>query len=154
MSEELSEGVALLLRRMESHPEEFTTGGDKWRHVLGVVEERIFNPTDKRRAEPWMTDEEIRALWGGYQKAKRKNFHDFVMKKLLDDSEEENFPPAGILARGKLAQNTIKPGAMLTVPVAPYTNAISLQGNTTVQGTLDAEPSPAFLEKIKKGLGL
>ena len=85
----LSEGVALLVQRMESHPEEFTHGSGKWEHVLGVVEERIFNPQGMRRAEPWMTDEEIRAIWSGYQKVKQKSFHDFVMKKLLDDTPTE-----------------------------------------------------------------
>jgi hypothetical protein len=85
---ELSEGVALLLQRMKSHPDEFTHN-KKWSHVLGVVEERIFNPADRRRAEPWMTDEEVRMIWKGYQRVKQKEFHDFVMKKLLDDGEEE-----------------------------------------------------------------
>jgi hypothetical protein len=33
-------------------------------------------------------------------------------------------------------------------------NTITLVSDTVVQGTLDADPSPAFIAKIKKGLGL
>jgi hypothetical protein len=150
---ELSAGVALLLQRMESHPEEFkdpTLG--KWNHVLSVVEERMFNPQGRRRAEPWMSDDEVRAIWSGYTKLKQKSFHSFVMKKLLDDSEEEPqlranpypFNPA----------QPIQPGQFVNVTTQTSTGPITLAGNTTVQGTLDADPSPAFLAKIKKGLGL
>jgi hypothetical protein len=122
---ELSAGVALLLQRMESHPEEFkdpTLG--KWNHVLSVVEERIFNPQGRRRAEPWMSDEEIRAIWSGYTKLKQKSFHSFVMKKLLDDTptEEEMLASKPMLVTNptlmKLGQarNAIQPGAMVPLP--------------------------------------
>ncbi len=121
----LSEGVALLVQRMESHPEEFTHGSRKWEHVLGVVEERIFNPQGMRRAEPWMTDDEVRAIWGGYQKAKQKSFHDFVMKKLLNDKEGEEEEYVGqaalnnaMVKRGMLAPNSMHPGTL--APITPY----------------------------------
>ncbi len=141
-----------MIQRMESHPEEFTHGHRKWEHVLGVVEERIFNPQGMRRAEPWMTDDEVRAIWSGYQKAKQKSFHDFVMRKLLDDGEEEPqlranpypFNPA----------QPIKPGQFVNVANNIANAPITLQGNTTVQGTFDAEPSPSFIQKIKRELGL
>ncbi len=153
----LSEGVALLVQRMESHPEEFTHGNRKWEHVLGVVEERIFNPQGMRRAEPWMTDEEIRAIWGGYQKVKQKSFHDFVMKKLLDDSEEEDlwalrYKQEQMLRNQPLVvknplNGLIQPGQWVNA-----TNNIAVTGTGT--GTLEAEPSPSFIQKIKRELGL
>jgi hypothetical protein len=119
---ELSDGVALLLQRMESHPEEFKDPAlGKWNHVLSVVEERIFNPQGKRRAEPWMSDEEVRAIWSGYTKLKQKSFHSFVMKKLLDDTptEEEILAKAPRVVTQGMMHNTItslQPGAIVPRP--------------------------------------
>lgn len=119
---ELSEGVELLLRRMESHPDEFKDSmHGKWNHVLSVVEERMFNPHGKRRAEPWMSDTEVRAIWKGYQKLKQKSFHDFVMKKLLDDTPTEEEILAGkptlitnpTLMKMQAMQNALQPGAIV-----------------------------------------
>jgi hypothetical protein len=152
---ELSEGVALLLQRMESHPEEFKDSAHgKWNHVLAVVEERIFNPADRRRAEPWMTDDEVRAIWGGYQRAKQKSFHDFVMKKLLDDTPTEEEPQLRANPYPFNPAQPIQPGQFVNVTTQTSTGPITLQGNTTVQGTFDAEPSPSFVQKIKRELGL
>jgi hypothetical protein len=88
---ELSEGVALLLQRMKSHPNEFNLEDGKWQHVLQVAYDRMHNEyrPNKVISEPWMTNEEIRAIWSSYKKIKQKSFHNFVMKKLLDDGEEE-----------------------------------------------------------------
>ena len=128
---ELSEGVALLLQRMESHPEEFKDSAHgKWNHVLAVVEERIFNPADRRRAEPWMTDDEVRAIWGGYQRAKQKSFHDFVMKKLLDDTptEEEILASKPMAVTRTMMQNTItslQPGAIVPCPPTDHSTDAS-----------------------------
>jgi hypothetical protein len=155
---ELSEGVALLLQRMESHPEEFNSERGKWSHVLSVVEERMFNPQNKRRAEPWMTDEEIRAVWGGYQKIKQKSFHDFVMKKLLDDGEGEIMTP-------ELRAFTTKHPPVLNpnYPMQPggvypsWETATSQTSTTSLVtstfGSVEPEPSPSFIEKVKKALG-
>jgi hypothetical protein len=149
---ELSAGVALLLQRMESHPDEFDLDRGKWASELNVVYARVSGKTPPQRAEPWLSTAEVEALWNKYVKIKQRDFHSFVMKKLLDDSEEEPqlrtnpypFNPA----------QPIRPGQFVNVTTQTSTGPITLQGNTTVQGTFDAEPSPAFLAKIKKGLGL
>ncbi len=142
---ELSEGVALLLQRMKSHPNEFTHN-KKWSHVLGVVEERIFNPADRRRAEPWMTDEEVRMIWKGYQRVKQKEFHDFVMKKLLDDGEEETMTPElrGFITKYPPVLN----------PNYPLVQPGSVHPGAWVNTTTTPTPDTPLRTAIKRKLGI
>lgn len=80
--EHISEGVALVLRRMETNPEEFSespTRGGKWAHIINVVEARI----NGHKLESWMSDYEVQILWETYCRVKQKEFHEGVMRKLL-----------------------------------------------------------------------
>ena len=80
--EKVSEGVALVLRRMETNPEEFSespTRGGKWAHIINVVEARI----NGHKLESWMSDYEVQILWETYCRTKQKEFHEGVMRKLL-----------------------------------------------------------------------
>lgn len=88
--EQISDGVALLLRRMETNPEEFSespTRGGKWSHIVNALEARI----NGHNAESWMSDYEVQILWETYCRVKQKEFHEGVMRKLL--VEEEPIPP-------------------------------------------------------------
>lgn len=142
MSEKLSEGVQLLLQRMESHPDEFNLDSGKWASELNVVYARVSGKTPPQRAEPWLSTAEVEALWDKYVEIKQRDFHGHVMKKLFDE-EAEGRMDAYALSQGK---QRLQPGS--------WQNVATLTSNTPVQGQLDAEPSPAFLQKIKQGLGL
>lgn len=84
--EHISEGVALVLRRMETNPEEFSespTRGGKWAHIINVVEARI----NGHKLESWMSDYEVQILWETYCRVKQKEFHEGVMRKMLVGNE-------------------------------------------------------------------
>jgi|LakMenE01Jun11ns_1017448.scaffolds.fasta_scaffold9928759_2 hypothetical protein len=154
MSEELSEGVQLLLQRMESHPDEFDLDRGKWASELNVVYARVSGKTPPQRAEPWLSTAEVEALWNKYVEIKQRDFHGHVMKKLFDDEEERPLDAYGLSLGKQRLQGTVKPGTWVNVANQTSSTPITLQGNTTVQGTFDAEPSPSFVQKIKKELGL
>jgi hypothetical protein len=80
--EKVSEGVALLLRRMETNPEEFSESplrGGKWSYIVNAIEARI----NGHQAQSWMSDYEVQILWETYCRVKQKEFHEGVMRKLL-----------------------------------------------------------------------
>lgn len=84
MSEEFCDGVKILLKRMESNPEEFRGGnsGSRWQHVLHMGENAY--PDWSHALNP----EEIQALQAGIRKIYRDVFTETVMSTLLEDKEE------------------------------------------------------------------
>ena len=150
MSDEFCAGVQILLKRMESNPDEFKDRG-KWEMLTRAV----FAHKEGNFADAWtvrsLTHAEIDALHAGCVKIYRPAFDEYVMKNVLDESETEmqdtiSAAQAWQMSRGKRASQWNDPRMLAQV------NASS--GVTKVGGLLDAEPSPAFLQKIKKGLGL
>lgn len=143
---QLCEGIQLLIQRMKSHPQEFEIDNGKWGAMMRVVYERMMRNTKPNNVmpEPWLTQDEVFAVWSKYKEIKQQEFHEFVMKKLF---EEEAAPKERmqLSGTGVYGITNLQPGGIMP---------ITLAGNTTVQGTLDAEPSPALLQKIKNGLGL
>ena len=134
----ISEGVRLLLQRMESHPDEFDLDHGKWAIVLNVIYTRASGRTPAHRAEPWLSTAEVNAVWEKYVEIKQKNFHNDVMKKLLD--EEDHALDAYAISQGKrahLAQNAIQPGSWQNVaaqtsntptPTVSLENAMKILG--------------------------
>jgi hypothetical protein len=81
MSEEFCDGVKILLKRMESNPEEFKDM-DRWEE---------FTNHHQLRDGFWshaLTPAEIEALQDGMRKIYRDVFTNRVMSKLLEDKEE------------------------------------------------------------------
>ena len=155
MSEEFCAGVQIILKRMESNPDEFINPHEyKWQKVVaGVFARKEGISTEGVGAVRGLTDAEIDALYEGFVKLARPAFDEYVMKNVLDDKEELRYKAteryvAGFNDPRMLAQNSIRPGSIIPVGGGGGT------GTTYVQGQLDAEPSPAFIQKIKKGLGL
>lgn len=115
MSEKLSEGVQLLLQRMESHPDEFNLDSGKWASELNVVYARVSGKTPPQRAEPWLSTAEVEALWDKYVEIKQRDFHGHVMKKLFDEEAEERMD-AYALSQGKQRlQGSMLPGGIQPV---------------------------------------
>jgi hypothetical protein len=122
MSEEFCDGVKILLKRMESNPEEFKGQDNKWHNVVPT-------PTGYGEWSHALNPEEIQALKDGIRKIYRKVYTDLVMSTLLYETEEElvqvqpgtwiNVSGTGGGGSGMLATNSIPPYN----PYNPYQNA-------------------------------
>jgi hypothetical protein len=86
MSDEFCAGVQILLKRMESNPDEFKDRG-KWEMLTRAV----FAHKEGNFAEAWtvrsLTHAEIDALHAGCVKIYRPAFDEYVMKNVLNESE-------------------------------------------------------------------
>jgi hypothetical protein len=82
MSEEFCDGVKILLKRMESNPEEFEAM-DRWEEFVNLrqLKDGFWSNA--------LTPTEIEALQDGMRKIFRDVFTSRVMAKLLEDKEEE-----------------------------------------------------------------
>jgi len=138
MSDEFCAGVQILLKRMESNPDEFKDRG-KWEMLTRAV----FAHKEGNFADAWtvrsLTHAEIDALHAGCVKIYRPAFDEYVMKNVLNESEETlKYKATERYAHGmtdpSIYQNAIQPGSWQTV--ATQTS------NTSV------------VNRIKKGLGL
>jgi len=141
MSDEFCAGVQILLKRMESNPDEFINPDEyKWQKVVAGVFARKEGIKGKETgAVLGLTDAEIDALHAGFVKLARPAFDEYVMKTVLNESEETlKYKATERYAHGmtdpSIYQNAIQPGSWQTV--ATQTS------NTSV------------VNRIKKGLGL
>ena len=89
----MNQGVKILLERMRSNPDEFipTVHGyypKKWQDILLAVQMRAEGGKDYQDQLPFLSDEEIKALWGSMQQLQGELFTKKVMNILLMDAEE------------------------------------------------------------------
>ena len=89
----MNQGVKILLERMRSNPDEFipTVHGyypKKWQDILLAVQMRAEGGKDYQDQLPFLSDEEIKALWGSMQQLQGELFTKKVMNTLLMDAEE------------------------------------------------------------------
>lgn len=154
MSDEFCAGVQILLKRMESNPDEFRGEYGRWSDIRNGV----FAYKEQGERNGWLrglTKPELDAMYEKLSAIHRVVFDEYVMKNVLDEPEEtlkykatERYAHSWTDARS-MAVNA-PPGTMITVSGGGSGGS----GQLKLQGQLDAEPSPAFLQKIKKGLGL
>jgi len=90
---EMNKGVQILLERMRSNPDEFVPNvnghyPDKWRRIIMAVEMRTNGGKDYKDQLPFLSNEEIKALWDGMQQLQGELFTKRVMNTLLLDAEE------------------------------------------------------------------
>jgi hypothetical protein len=90
---EMNKGVQILLERMSSNPDEFIpTLRDgypaKWQDILLSVEMRTNGGKDYKDQLPFLSDKEIKALWGKMQSLQGDLFTVRVMDTLLRDAHE------------------------------------------------------------------
>jgi hypothetical protein len=83
MSEEFCGGVKILLKRMESNPEEFRGQDNKW---SAMIPKGSGGYIDWNHA---LTEEELKALAEGMRKIYRSVYTEKVMSTLLYETEEE-----------------------------------------------------------------
>lgn len=143
MSEEFCDGVKILLKRMESNPEEFKGYDSKWHNV-------IPSPTGHGEWSHALSPEELQALKDGIRKIYRKVYTDLVMSTLLYETEE------------KLAQ--VQPGTWVNVGGtggggsgmlgSPYQNSITYP---TLSAFAESQPpvkKPTLGEMLKAKLAI
>jgi hypothetical protein len=140
MSEEFCDGVKILLKRMESNPEEFKGYDSKWHNV-------IPSPTGHGEWSHALSPEELQALKDGIRKIYRKVYTDLVMSTLLYETEE------------KLAQ--VQPGTWVNVGGtggggsgmlgSPYQNAYQIIDRTSAP---EPKTKPTLGEMLKAKLAL
>ena len=85
-----NQGVQILLNRMQSHPEEFVeTKNNRW---AWVIEKVLVRVEDKHEANshhrlplPFLTNDEVEAVYDKYMSIQGEAFTHRVMRELLED---------------------------------------------------------------------
>ena len=132
--DEFCAGVKILLKRMESHPEEFKDRG-KWE----IVTRAVFAHKEGNFAEAWtvrsLTHAEIDALHAGCVKIYRLAFDEYVMKEILAEPEERGDIEAWQMARGKqiIGAWTDPRGSIISVTAGGGGGGGIYQSTTTTQ---------------------
>ena len=90
----MNQGVEILLARMDSNPDEFTTARGKWDWIMDGVNRRVAGKDKDVLA--YLTDEEAQALYDKMQLLARDGFTRNVMETLLEDAQELPNTTAGV----------------------------------------------------------
>jgi hypothetical protein len=149
MSDEFCAGVQIILKRMESNPDEFINPHEyKWQKVVaGVFARKEGISTEGVGAVRGLTDAEIDALYEGFVKLARPAFDEYVMKNVLDDTEELKYQAKERYVQGftdpRMYQNAIQPGAMISVTA----------GGSGGSGQVQIKPE-SVMSRLKRELGL
>lgn len=99
-----NQGVQILLNRMDSHPEEFTghqygLGMGRWDWVIDGVVARVENKHEPineierhtiRVPFPFLTNEEVDALYDKFMSIRGDAFTHRIMRELLEEEPEQN----------------------------------------------------------------
>ena len=148
MSDEFCAGVQIILKRMESNPDEFINPHEyKWQKVVaGVFARKEGISTEGVGAVRGLTDAEIDALYEGFVKLARPAFDEYVMKNVLDEPEELKYKATERYVKGwtdpRMAVN-VPPGTVLTVT----------GGGSGGSGQVQIKPE-SVMSKLKRELGL
>ena len=164
MSDEFCAGVQIILKRVESHPEDFTQEYGPWRRLVDSVlaYKKGGDYDDKQYLKP-LTEAEIDALYKVFLPIARQQFDSWVMREvLIEPKEEENlkYKATERYSHGwndprMLAQNAIAPGTILTVGGGGGSGQVKLggSGGVLIQNSTQAKPE-SVMGKIKRELGL
>ena len=155
MREEFCDGVKILLKRMESNPEEFKGSDNKWNSLI---------PKGSGGYIDWshaLTEEESKALAEGMRKIYRTVYTEKVMATLLYSTEETVQDPYTVkgVPPGTWINVTSKGGGGSIGNVSPAQNAYNPYQATNTTGTLYAQQTMDELRQMKieqeaKKLGL
>jgi hypothetical protein len=159
VSEEFCDGVKILLKRMESNPEEFK-GTDKWVEFVAtrhLVKDGYWSQT--------LTTAELDALKNGMRKIDRELFTERVMATLLHDKDETLQGSYRVTEIDSRYANLSAQGAMSTIiggtggggtmgTGSPYQNSITYP---TLSAFAESQPpikKPTLGEMLKAKLSL
>jgi hypothetical protein len=90
---QMNKGVQILLERMSSNPDEFVPDihgkyPPKWRDIIISVYMRVEGGRDYKDQLPFLTHQEIKALWKKMQSLQGELFTKRVMNTLLQDANK------------------------------------------------------------------
>jgi hypothetical protein len=152
MSDEFCAGVQILLKRMESNPDEFINPNEyRWQKVVaGVFARKEGISNEGVGAVRGLTDAEVDALHAGFTKLARPAFDEYVMKNIFDEPNE-NETISYQMAQGKRAQHA-----------TGWNDPRMAQGRGTYQVTVGGGGSggsgqvqpESVMSKLKRELGL
>lgn len=143
MSEEFCDGVKILLKRMESNPEEFKGQDNKWSSLI---------PKGSGGYVDWshaLTEDERHALAEGIRMIQRNVYTEKVMQVLLYDTND-----------GTVSEELTKRYAELTVPPGTWVNVSGAGGGGTMgtgspyQNVYNATSDTSLATKLKQKLSL
>jgi hypothetical protein len=149
MSDKFCAGVQILLKRMESNPDEFKEEHGRWSSIRNAV----FTYKEQGERNPWirgLTNAEIDAMYEKLSAIQRALMDEWVMKQVLAEPEEGKPLEAYQMAQGKRAQHATgwydpraAAGQGLTVTV----------GGSGGSGQVQVKPE-SVMSKLKRELGL
>lgn len=131
MSEEFCDGVKILLKRMESNPEEFKPVDSIWGSLIPKTSGGFYD---------WghaLTEEETKALAEGMRKIYRAVYTEKVMSVLLEDKEENPYvikqahPGSWVSVGGPGGGGSGFLATNNTTQYNPYQNSITYPPNQT-----------------------
>ncbi len=125
MSEEFCDGVKILLKRMESNPEEFKKHDNKWSTMI---------PKGSGGYIDWshaLTEEETKAIAEGMRKIYRDVYTEKVMSTLLYSTEEEGLAQVQPGTWVNVGHAGGGGSGMLATPYNPHQNSITYPPNQT-----------------------
>lgn len=144
MSDEFCAGVKILLKRMESNPDEFIEEFGKWSSIVNAVFSRKLG--GDAIAIRSLTNAEAEALYEGLIKVYRPEFDEYVMKNMLDETKELKYQAKERFVQGwtdpRMAVN-VPPGTMITVS----------GGGSGGSGQVQIKPE-SVMSRFKRELGL
>lgn len=152
MSEEIGNGVKIILSRVESHPDEFTGDYSPWRQLMNSVLNHRVNP---HTVDPVplrsLNGAEIAALEKVFLPIERQAFDSWVMTQVFNAGE-----PNGITEAYPTHQPSLFAQQGHRVPL---TQGISIQRNTlpgsyTTVATATSNTPVSVPDRIKKFVGL
>ena len=118
MSDEFCAGVQILLKRMESNPDEFKGEYGRWSDIRNGV----FAYKEQGERSPWvrgLTKAEIDAMYEKLSAIHRAVLDEYVMKNVLEEPEELKYKATERYVQGftdpRMYQNAIQPGTMISV---------------------------------------
>jgi len=149
MSDEFCAGVQILLKRMESNPDEFRVEYGKWSSITNAV----FAHKEQGERSPWirgLTKPEIDAMYEKLSAIHRTVLDEYVMKNVLDEPEETlKYKATERYAQGwtdprmaQRAQNSVIAGG-----------GFGGNGGVLVQNSTQVKPE-SVMSKLKRELGL
>ena len=112
MNEEFCDGVKILLSRMESNPEEFELGNNKWTYLTRDLLSVRAGTAPIPNYISGLTTAEINALYEGYSKFLRKSFDNYIMKEVLAGAGElsqlEAKRPKSLMTCSEITEEALK----------------------------------------------
>lgn len=157
MSDEFCAGVQILLKRMESNPDEFRGEYGRW----ADIRQSVFAYKEQGERNAWvrgLTKAEIDALYEKLSAIHRVVFDEYVMKNVLDEPNEQDSISEQMWQMTQGRQKARMQGSGWTDPrmgvnVPPGTVLTVSGGGSGGSGQVQIKPE-SVMSKLKKELGL